>query len=297
MDLISLESFAALCKYGNFTKAAEYMFISQSALSKRIAALEVELGLQLIERNSNGVVLTLAGRELLEKSKDILQLRFETEKRMADIRKGITECIHIGYKHDTPPKLIVPAIELMSKQHPEIELRISVVSPTQNFCDLIHRKMYDVIIGLREEFENSNEVAYRVFKHSHYCILAGREHPCYEWKQFRGKDLLPYKLVLYTRDNLYEKHSIAKYYDSCGYDRRSLQYTDDKNGMLYYVCTGEYLGVSCLDLGQPEELVKEYIRSIPLVDCNLSGGDPAVGYQRDNRAAGLFVDTLVEVNK
>ena len=56
--------FYDVCKYGSFSKTAEFTYTTQSAISKSIKKLEDDLETQLFYRNSNGIELTNEGREL-----------------------------------------------------------------------------------------------------------------------------------------------------------------------------------------------------------------------------------------
>ena len=72
MDLRQLEYFAAVARHGHFTRAAEELYVTQSALSQQVRRLEAELGLRLMVRGSRGVELTPAGADLLERAQTIL---------------------------------------------------------------------------------------------------------------------------------------------------------------------------------------------------------------------------------
>ncbi len=65
MDWDKLKSFHAAAEAGSLTAAADRLSISQSALSRQIAALEESLGAALFQRHSRGLLLTEAGRLLL----------------------------------------------------------------------------------------------------------------------------------------------------------------------------------------------------------------------------------------
>ncbi|HHX69224.1 MAG: LysR family transcriptional regulator [Miniphocaeibacter sp.] len=66
MNTDQLEYFLAIVKYKSFTKAANEMFISQSSLSKKIKALENELGIELLNRGKSIIELTHAGKEVYD---------------------------------------------------------------------------------------------------------------------------------------------------------------------------------------------------------------------------------------
>jgi len=73
MELIWLEDFVALAEAGAFSRAARVRNITQPAFSRRIRALETNLGAPLFERTSAGVVLTPAGAALRPGAEDIIR--------------------------------------------------------------------------------------------------------------------------------------------------------------------------------------------------------------------------------
>jgi DNA-binding transcriptional LysR family regulator len=72
MELSQLRAFVAIAKFGQLTRAAEKLHLSQPALSGQIKVLEEALGLSLFERTSNGMTLTAGGRTLLGEAERIL---------------------------------------------------------------------------------------------------------------------------------------------------------------------------------------------------------------------------------
>ena len=72
MEIRQLQAFAAIAHAGNFTRAARALGVAQPALSQRLRALEVELGVVLVERGNRTGGLTEAGRELLVRAERIL---------------------------------------------------------------------------------------------------------------------------------------------------------------------------------------------------------------------------------
>ena len=72
-----LDYFMAAAKEQNFSKAAQSLYYSQSYLSKKIAALEEELGVTLFERHGKKVILTAAGEHLYQKA---LKIKRKTQR-------------------------------------------------------------------------------------------------------------------------------------------------------------------------------------------------------------------------
>lgn len=88
MNLRSLEYLVALSEHRHFRKAAEACFVSQPTLSAQIRKLERELGVELVERNPGGVLMTPAGEEIVQRA-----------RRMLDDAESIRQ---IGRLHDDP---------------------------------------------------------------------------------------------------------------------------------------------------------------------------------------------------
>jgi DNA-binding transcriptional LysR family regulator len=87
MELRQLEYFTAVVRHGHFGRAAQDVYVTQSALSQQIARLEDELGLTLLIRSTKGVELTPAGTEFLAHARAILE-------QVAEARAAIDD--HLG---------------------------------------------------------------------------------------------------------------------------------------------------------------------------------------------------------
>ena len=97
MLLRQLEYYCAVCRNASFTKAADELFVSQSAISQQVKALEADLDVQLIERKGRSLSLTPAGELFYRRGAELLEavenLRYETE----GIAKGLATRLTVGY--------------------------------------------------------------------------------------------------------------------------------------------------------------------------------------------------------
>ncbi|WP_041245680.1 LysR family transcriptional regulator [Geotalea uraniireducens] len=87
MDLVLLKTFLKVAAVGNISKAAAVLFVTQSAVSRRIKQLEDYVGKPLMERSGASLVLTDAGHMLIDKARKILDLERELLDSL-DISKG-----------------------------------------------------------------------------------------------------------------------------------------------------------------------------------------------------------------
>jgi DNA-binding transcriptional LysR family regulator len=96
IDLKTLRLLVAVCEHGNMGRAAREEHIEPSAVSKRIAQLETQLGVPLLTRSRRGVEATAAGRALLEHARSVI---FTLERAVSDVaafgsglRGSVTVC-------------------------------------------------------------------------------------------------------------------------------------------------------------------------------------------------------------
>lgn len=85
MDLGAVRTFVAVAEAGQFQKAAADLSITQQAVSKRVAALERELGVRLFTRVPRGAELTIDGRAFLPHARELLRV---AERAVTSVRAG-----------------------------------------------------------------------------------------------------------------------------------------------------------------------------------------------------------------
>ena len=123
MDIISLRSFIKIAELGSITHAAELLHQAQPSLTRRIHALEADLGVKLFARVNRGVRLTEAGERLLEGAarllQDIDQLRDEVAAKEMTPRGAVV----LGITPTLCP-VILPKLISALADYPQITLKV-----------------------------------------------------------------------------------------------------------------------------------------------------------------------------
>ena len=121
MDLAQLEVFLAVAREGRFSRAAEKLFRTQSAVSQTIHKLEQELGEPLLDRSSRDGLLTDAGRVLQEYAERLLNLRNDAQGALVELRELHKGKLAIAANEFTALYLL-PVLGEFRRLHPMIKI-------------------------------------------------------------------------------------------------------------------------------------------------------------------------------
>ncbi|MFF3371408.1 LysR family transcriptional regulator [Streptomyces sp. NPDC002680] len=116
LDLRKLRYFVAVAGTLHFGRAADELHIAQPVLSRQIRALEQDLGTPLLTRDSHGVVLTDAGRQLLTDAGPLLASAHAVRRRVTVAARG-SRRIMVGFRAGIA---IAPAVQLFAARHPDV---------------------------------------------------------------------------------------------------------------------------------------------------------------------------------
>lgn len=128
MNLRQLEYFIAISETMNFTKAANNLFISQTALTKQIKSLEKELDTLLFNRDSKQISLTDSGKYFLIEAKKIINQVNLSKNNFISYQQGITGNLKIGFLKNLDPNLLVKIISKLNKKYPLLTIELNSYS-------------------------------------------------------------------------------------------------------------------------------------------------------------------------
>lgn len=122
MELRTLRYFLAVAREENMTEAANVLHVTQPTLSRQIADLERELGVDLFERTNRSCVLTGDGMRLRQRAEEIVSLVEQTEAELADQELGIAGPIRIGAGETQEMRTVLEAFASLRDEHPGVTI-------------------------------------------------------------------------------------------------------------------------------------------------------------------------------
>src|SRR5690606_1237708 len=125
MDTELARTFLSVVAAGNFVKAAERLFVTQSTVSARIQTLERELGCQLFVRNKAGTTLTPAGRQFQKHATTLLRT-VERARQDVGVPQGFRASLSVGARIGIWEDLLWTALPRRRAAAPDVAVRAAI---------------------------------------------------------------------------------------------------------------------------------------------------------------------------
>ena len=148
MDLRQLRTFLQVAELGSLSKAADRLNIAQPALGRQVKLLEEEFGVALFSCHGRGMVLTSAGRVLVERASAILRLVDDTRAEVSAERDAVSGSVSLGLPPTVGEVLTGRLVSRFVKQYPEVTVRI-VPAFSGYLLDMLQRGEIDLAITYR----------------------------------------------------------------------------------------------------------------------------------------------------
>ncbi|PPI26204.1 LysR family transcriptional regulator [Rathayibacter sp. AY1B5] len=125
MDLEQLTGFVEVARLGSFTRAADELHLAQPSLSRRIAALEQDLGSELFHRARSGSTLTPAGELLLPLARRMLADAGSVRRELAELAGLERGRVRFGATPTLCISLVAEVLHAFHSAHPAVELHLA----------------------------------------------------------------------------------------------------------------------------------------------------------------------------
>jgi len=154
MDIQNIRAFLMVAETGSFSRAAENLFITQPAISKRIATLEDSLDCQLFDRLGKTVRLTQAGTALIPSYRRILAEIDESKRIISTLRSEVRGHLNFGTSHHIGLHRLPPILKQYTSQYPDVELDIQFMDSEQAAALILKGAIELALITLPDTIEH-----------------------------------------------------------------------------------------------------------------------------------------------
>lgn len=194
-----LKTFVQVAEYGSFSKAAEKLFISSTAVMKQMNLLEKQTGIPLFIRTNHGVRLTEAGTAFLKDAEFMLQYFQESLIRMHQAAQVNRHIIRMGTSMLNPCKVLIDLWNGISDLYPQFGINIVHFEDDAHTLPTTYRTIgqsYDIIVGpfltdiLKDYYRMLELGSYR------FCFAVSRNHRLASRKTLSVTDLYGERLAI-----------------------------------------------------------------------------------------------------
>ena len=196
MDIVSIRTFLSLAKTGSFSRSAEALFVTQPAVSKRIASLETSLGMRLFDRIGKQVQLTEAGHALIPGSKRIVAEMDESQRILGNLDGTMHGTLSMVTSHHIGLHRLPAVLRKYTRQYPDVVLDIRFMDSEQAFPKILHGEIELAIVTLPNT-PPGNLKHIPVWSDPMHCVVS-RQHSLARLNKVTHKQLLQHAAILQT---------------------------------------------------------------------------------------------------
>ena len=175
MDSLALKAFMAVAEQGSFSRAADQLFLTQPAVSKRIIKLEQQLKTRLFDRIGRNVYLTVAGQHLLPKAKAILEAMADTVDELTNLSGRVGGQLRIATSHHISLHRLPKPLSKFIALYPQVELDIQFAESEVIYEGLLQGRWQLGIITLNPEPDT--QIQQQAIWQDKMQFVAAPEHP------------------------------------------------------------------------------------------------------------------------
>lgn len=251
--------FYYVCEFKSITKAANFLYISQPAITKQIKKLEKILGKELIKRNPKGIELTSDGEYLYNEIKESIEKLNQTEAKFKKNRDTYDETIRIEAGHSSLKRFLLVAMTEFNKIHPGIKFKVTMHPRAESMQLLKEGKVDLKFLSMEQKDLNLNNLVVEKFMEVDDIFVVSKEVAKNYPKKIKLLDLNNYPTITLTKEML-TRIFLDKYFES-----HNLEFKP-KYELSSQWLIGEYTGVG-IGIGiAVKEHVQDKLKSGELVE-------------------------------
>jgi DNA-binding transcriptional LysR family regulator len=190
MELRQLRTFVAIAEEQSFTRAADRLYVVQSAVSASLQTLERELGSTLIDRSSHPVSLTDAGRALLGEARKTLAAADAAVEAVDQVRGGLRGTVQLGImqRYRGNHASVARIIRAFGELHPAVRVVTRHAGGSAEMAEQVRTGALDLsFVGLSGDAPDG--VMLTALSREAMALICFRDHPLAAEEQIRVADL------------------------------------------------------------------------------------------------------------
>lgn len=246
MNLNQLKYFVAVAEHQSFTKAATQYYLSQTAITQQIRALEKTVGTRLIDRNSRPIELTPSGKVFLIEAKAILERMDMALTRTREVSAGMEGPLRIGYTKGYERSSLVGRLRSFHQAYPSILVTCHRCDTDTLAAGLLNDE-YDIIFTWDStNLHQDPRVELRLVERCPLVVALYGAHPLARRQHLSRADLKGETILFMspsgTGDSFGDAHYIELYHKA-GYQPNILLRTSDIESILMMVAAEEGISI------------------------------------------------------
>jgi DNA-binding transcriptional LysR family regulator len=194
MDNQNLKAFITVANSGSFSESAEQLHLTQSAISKRIAQLEHQIGKKLFDRIARQVTLTEAGTELLPRAQRILQEYENALQAINDLSGEASGTLRLAISHHLGLHRLPPVLKQFAQKYPKVTLDIEFMDSEKAYEQVLHGQSEVAVITLA--LESHHNIHSQKIWNDPLRFICAQDHPLATLTKPDLKDLAEYPIIL-----------------------------------------------------------------------------------------------------
>lgn len=197
MDFTNLQAFVAVAEQQSFSRAAGQLCLTQPAISKRIAALEEELGNPLFDRIGHQVQLTESGHALLPRARNILLELEDTRRSIRNLSGQVGGELSMVTSHHIGLHRLPPVLRRYSRDYPQVELDLQFMESEQACQAVLHGDSELGVVTL--PLSPPAELKFQPIWHDPLHLVVAPDHPLTRATPLTPQALLEWPAILPMR--------------------------------------------------------------------------------------------------
>ncbi len=187
-----IESLLTVAKYGNFTRAAEVLSLTQPAVSHHIKQLENELGITIFSRKKGDLKLTSAG-EIVVKYALRINAVYDRMKEVLSDRENNIERLRIGITHTAESNIIAEVLAKYGNDNPDIIITI-ITDSIKNLYTMLEN--YEIDFAIVEGISGNSEINSVLLDTDYLVCAVANENPLAQQSIVTIEELKKQRLIL-----------------------------------------------------------------------------------------------------